>query len=41
MKLKVSTCILLIQHGVHGLLELFALIANKTEGNKAEETSTA
>ena len=40
-KLKVSMRILLIQHGVHGLLELFALIANKTEGNKAEETSTA
>jgi len=37
-KLKVSMRILLIQHGVHGLLELFA---NKTEGNEAEETSTA
>ena len=36
-----SMRILLIQHGVHGLLELFALIANKTKGNKAEETSTA
>ena len=40
-KLKVSMRILLIQHGVHSLLELFALIANKTEENKAEETSTA
>ena len=40
-KLKVSMRILLIQHGVHGLLELFALIANKTERNKVEETSTA
>ena len=39
-KLKGSMRILLIQHGVHGLLELFPLIANKTEGNKAEETST-
>ena len=39
-KLKVSMRILLIQRGVHGLLELFALIANKTKGNKAEETST-
>ena len=40
-KLKVSMRILLIQHGVNGLLELFALIVNKTEGNKAEETPTA
>ena len=34
-KLKVSMRILLIQDGVHSLLDLFGLIANKTEGNKA------